>query len=138
MNTKKLIFAIIGFVAVIGLGGCATKQNQTALNNSIEGPVVTDAKWVGLAKALTTAGAKFYGAYWCSHCNEQKELFGDAVQYAPYVECAPNKNDPYEQSSACKVAKIEGYPTWVFADGSRVESVMSFEALARKIGYQAT
>ena len=28
------------------------------------------------AKDLTAAGVKYYGAPWCSHCTEQKELFG--------------------------------------------------------------
>ena len=136
MKTKRILLAVIGLVIIAGLGGCAVKQNQTASNNAVEGPVVTDVKWVGLAKALTTAGAKFYGAYWCSHCQDQKKLFGGAIEYVPYVECAPNKNNPYQQSATCKAAKIEGYPTWVFVDGSRVESVMTFEELSKKIGYQ--
>ena len=29
-----------------------------------------------------------YGLYWCPHCIEQKEMFGDAFHYVPYVECA--------------------------------------------------
>eukprot|EP00958_Prasinococcus_capsulatus_P014322 scaffold1504_cov417-Prasinococcus_capsulatus_cf.AAC.62 len=33
---------------------------------------------VRVAKRLTDAGARFYGAFWCSHCNEQKETFGTA------------------------------------------------------------
>ena len=31
-----------------------------------------------------------YGAFWCSHCYEQKQKFGlDAMQAFPYVECFP-------------------------------------------------
>jgi hypothetical protein len=29
-----------------------------------------------LAQHLLASGAKFYGAYWCSHCQKQKSLFG--------------------------------------------------------------
>ena len=29
-----------------------------------------------LAQCLTDKGAKFYGAFWCSHCQEQKAEFG--------------------------------------------------------------
>ena len=29
-----------------------------------------------------------YGLYWCPHCIEQKEMFGAAFHYVPYVECA--------------------------------------------------
>lgn len=58
-----------------------------------EQPVVT-AESVPGARALATrlrdAGAKMYGAFWCSHCFEQKEVFGkDAVGVLPYVECYP-------------------------------------------------
>src|SRR5215467_2633829 len=39
------------------------------------------------AKCLTAKNAKMYGAYWCPHCQDQKEMFGSSFQYAPYVEC---------------------------------------------------
>ena len=43
-----------------------------------------------LAKRLGAAGAKMYGAFWCSHCQEQKAAFGAAAQRdLPYVECYP-------------------------------------------------
>jgi hypothetical protein len=45
-----------------------------------------------LAKELKRVGAIFYGAWWCSHCFHQKNLFGtEAGQQLPYVEC--DKND---------------------------------------------
>ena len=44
-----------------------------------------------LAKRLKDAGAKMYGAFWCSHCHEQKEAFGSqAMKDFPYVECYPD------------------------------------------------
>ena len=43
-----------------------------------------------LAKRLKAAGAKMYGAFWCSHCQEQKAEFGvEAQADLPYVECYP-------------------------------------------------
>lgn len=46
---------------------------------------------VDLARRLRAAGAKFYGAFWCSHCFEQKEAFGAAAaKELPYVECYPD------------------------------------------------
>ena len=33
------------------------------------------------AKCLSAQQAKMYGAYWCPHCAEQKEMFGGAFQY---------------------------------------------------------
>ncbi|KAK9838441.1 hypothetical protein WJX84_009733 [Apatococcus fuscideae] len=44
-----------------------------------------------LAKRLREAGAKMYGAFWCTHCHDQKEEFGkEAMADFPYVECYPN------------------------------------------------
>ena len=74
-----------------------------------------------------------YGAYWCSHCQEQERDFGDAFKFVTYVECA-DKSKGGLPTAACKAAGIEGYPTWIFADGSRVESVMSYDELAKKVG----
>ena len=43
-----------------------------------------------LARRLKVAGAKFYGAFWCSHCFDQKQEFGmEAQEDLPYVECYP-------------------------------------------------
>jgi hypothetical protein len=33
------------------------------------------------AKCISAKQAKMYGAYWCPHCAEQKEMFGGAFQY---------------------------------------------------------
>ena len=46
---------------------------------------------IGLARRLRAAGAKMYGAFWCSHCHEQKQAFGEAAGHdLPYVECYPD------------------------------------------------
>src|SRR5208337_4897381 len=39
------------------------------------------------AKCLTAKQAKMYGAFWCPHCEEQREKFGSSVDYIPYIEC---------------------------------------------------
>jgi hypothetical protein len=54
--------------------------------------VTTDSsdKAVGLARKLREAGAKMYGAFWCTHCFDQKQTFGkQAMEDFPYVECYP-------------------------------------------------
>ncbi len=46
------------------------------------------------AKCLAAKQAKMYGAYWCPHCAEQKEMFESSFQYVPYVECGvPGSRD---------------------------------------------
>ena len=37
-----------------------------------------------VAKHLKESGAKMYGAFWCSHCEDQKETFGAGADI-PYV-----------------------------------------------------
>jgi hypothetical protein len=64
-----------------------------------------------LARCLVDKGAKFYGAYWCPHCQEQKTEFGSSAQYLPYVECDPSGENANPQE--CQAAGIQGYPTWV-------------------------
>ena len=44
-------------------------------------------KYDAFAKCLATKQTTMYGLYWCPHCIEQKEMFGDAFHYVPYVEC---------------------------------------------------
>ena len=85
------------------------------------------------AQCLTDKGAKMYGAYWCPHCQDQKEQFGDSFGKVTYIECATPGN-PNVMTKECKDAGIEGYPTWVFSDGSRVSGQQTFETLSQKSG----
>lgn len=84
------------------------------------------------AQCLGTKGAKMYGAYWCPHCADQKERFGSAFKYAPYVECGVKGSRSPAQ--ACVDANIKHYPTWVFADGARVEGDHPLEFLSQETG----
>jgi hypothetical protein len=84
------------------------------------------------AQCLTSKGAKMYGAFWCPHCADQKERFGSAFRYAPYVECGVKGSRTPAQ--ACVDANIKHYPTWVFADGARVEGDHTLEFLSQETG----
>ncbi len=84
------------------------------------------------AQCLTEKGAVMYGAYWCSHCINQKKLFGDSWEFVNYVECSlPGGKG---QTEVCVKAGIEGYPTWEFADGSRQSGELSLAALSTTTG----
>ena len=51
------------------------------------------------------------GAYWCSHCGDQKEALGaEAFATLPYVECAADGRDA--NRALCTSAGITGYPKW--------------------------
>jgi len=85
-----------------------------------------------LANCLTQKEVKMYGAFWCSHCAEQKQLFGSAFQNINYVECSlPDRSG---QTQICKEKNITGYPTWELADGSRLEGVQPLGILAQRAG----
>lgn len=86
----------------------------------------------GFAQCLKSKGAKMYGAWWCPHCADQKEMFGYAFQYVNYTECSPEGLKT--MNDTCKQAGIKGYPTWQFADGSRVEGPQPLNVLGEKTG----
>uniref|UniRef100_A0A7N0TUW3 Vitamin K epoxide reductase domain-containing protein n=1 Tax=Kalanchoe fedtschenkoi TaxID=63787 RepID=A0A7N0TUW3_KALFE len=91
---------------------------------------------LALAKHLHSIGAKMYGAFWCSHCVEQKQMFGrEAAKLLDYVECFP---DGYRTgikiAKACSDVKIEGFPTWVI-NGQVLSGEQSFEELAQLSGF---
>lgn len=84
------------------------------------------------ARCLSKAGARFYGTSWCPHCAAQRRLFGPAFDQVAYVECSVNNTK--ETTAECTQAEIATYPTWEFADGSRVTGQQSLVALAAKTG----
>jgi len=69
-------------------------------------------KYTEIAKCLTEKGVKFYGAYWCPHCADQKKIFGDDMKYINYVECDPKGEN--SKAEECKKVGVERYPTWFF------------------------
>jgi hypothetical protein len=84
------------------------------------------------AKCIASTTTKFYGAWWCPHCRDQKTKFGDAAAYLPYVECATP--DASGQTQACIDAGIKSYPTWQFPDGSRLVGVTALATISEKTG----
>ena len=89
---------------------------------------------ISLAEHLDKIGAKIYGAWWCPHCFDQKQLFGKAAfQKLPYVECAPEGINP--NPDACIKAKVESFPTWVI-NGKIYSGTTELQQLAKYSGYQ--
>lgn len=84
------------------------------------------------AQCIRDKGTIFYGAFWCPHCQNQKALFGKSAMYLPYVECSTA--DGRGMIASCKEKGVEGYPTWVYPDGSRESGEVRLERLAEKTG----
>jgi hypothetical protein len=89
-------------------------------------------KYDAFAKCVATRQAKMYGLYWCPHCIEQKEMFGQAFHYVPYQECAIKGSS--EMAPECKVAGVKLFPSWQFGLDPPKEGVLSLEALSQKTG----
>ncbi|MBI5227807.1 hypothetical protein HY988_04430 [Candidatus Micrarchaeota archaeon] len=79
------------------------------------------------AKCLNEKGVKFYGAFWCPHCAEQKELFGNSAKYLNYIECSTND---LKQTQFCTDKNISTYPTWELKNGTRIAKVLPLENLS--------
>jgi len=123
---RKLIVIILVIVIMVGAYFMFAKKSVAP------DKAVTSANDVnGFAQCLKDSGAKFYGASWCSHCQNQKKLLENSKNI-PYVECSTP--DGKGQTQICADNKIEGYPTWVFADGSRESGELSFDVLSKKTG----
>ncbi|MDO8460351.1 MAG: hypothetical protein Q7S74_04535 [Nanoarchaeota archaeon] len=121
---KKSVWIIIGIIVLAGVAGAFYWKNNTSVNN--------DGKYDSFAQCLTEKGVKMYGAWWCSHCQNQKKAFGSSWKYATYVECStPDGNS---QLPVCKDAGIEGYPTWDFGGGVRLSGEVSFDELSQRSG----
>ena len=91
-------------------------------------------KYDNFAKCLKDKGTVFYGAFWCPHCQNQKQMFGRSAKYLPYIECStPDKKDVTNDCKA-RADIIKGYPTWLFPDGTTKGGEVSMEDLAKKSG----
>ena len=113
-----------GFVAILGLS-IALVTVRAACTDELGDT------YVGFAQCLTNKNVTMYGAYWCPHCANQKKLFGtQGFEKVKYVECAVG--GPSAQPVLCTEKKIEGYPTWIFPDGSRLQGEISLEELSKK------
>lgn len=120
MKTTYMYIALVIVLAVgiVFLRNASNTSSETALT-----PYDT------FAQCITDAGAKFYGAYWCPHCQSQKKLFNNSKKL-PYVECStPNGQ---AQVQECIDKKITSYPTWIFADGSIGDGEQSLAQLSEK------
>lgn len=66
---------------------------------------VSSKKAISLAQRLKSLDAKMFGAYWCSHCFNQKQEFGkEAFALIPYIEC--DKQGVDTQYSLCREKKV--------------------------------
>ncbi|CAD5953611.1 Thiol-disulfide oxidoreductase LTO1 [Planktothrix tepida] len=131
------ITVVVGMITLIGTLAVYSPINSPRAEKSPFNITTTsNPANIELAQYLTQSGAKMYGAFWCGHCHEQKELFGkQAVEKLPYIECEKGGKNP--QPDLCKSKNIQGYPTWE-VKGQMYSGVQSLEKLAEVSGYPGT
>lgn len=141
---------IVGLITVMGSLGLYASANGPVATNGLtpiteattspvppygwEITMTSGPSEIALAKHLTAIGAKMYGAFWCPHCYEQKQLFGkEAFKSINSIECDPSGKNP--QPAACTAAKIQSYPTWVIK-GETFSGAQVLEKLAKASDYK--
>ncbi|MEK7545031.1 MAG: hypothetical protein AAB551_02770 [Patescibacteria group bacterium] len=111
-SRKKIIPA--AFLGLLLLAGCSDALGD---------------RYVGFAQCLTDKGATMYGAYWCPHCENQKKPFGkQGFEKVKYVECA--EGGPSANPALCAQKGVKSYPTWIFADGTKITGEQELTELA--------
>jgi hypothetical protein len=91
-------------------------------------------KYDKFAQCLTAKQATMYGLFYCSHCADQKEMFGESFHYVHYVECALKGPPAPELAPQCKTAGVKLFPTWQIGTDPPKEGVLSLEELSQKSG----
>ncbi|HIK29749.1 MAG TPA: vitamin K epoxide reductase family protein [Oscillatoriales cyanobacterium M59_W2019_021] len=124
----QLLFSGIAIVLVTLIG-------TLGVYSGIEGKGATasNAAQIQLAEHLSAIDAQMFGAFWCSHCQNQKAMFGKAAfKKIDYVECDPNGEN--SRTQLCKEANIEGFPTWKIK-GKFYQGEQTLERLAELSDY---
>ncbi|MFA5937086.1 MAG: hypothetical protein WC822_04380 [Candidatus Paceibacterota bacterium] len=117
-NQQKIFFLIIGLLILGTIGAVLLNKNGSA---------VPSGKYDTFAQCLAEKKVTMYGAVWCAHCKAEKARFGDSFKYVPYVECP-------ETPDLCVAKGIEGYPTWIDAEGVKHEGEQGLEKLSEISG----
>lgn len=128
---KQIIFAVAGVVVLLLAIGAVSSPSKNSSKSAIS-PDVTSSQQSSsaldsFAQCLASKGLTMYGAEWCPHCKKEKNRFGTAFQYVPYVECPDN-------IQLCLAKGVNGYPTWIDASSTLYEGEQGLEGLAKISG----
>ena len=131
-----ILVAMVATLTALGVYNSVSVASSNSSSPGIAAPAVSTVSGsaeIALARHLKQIGAKEYGAYWCPHCHEQKELFGnEAASILDYIECDPKGKN--SRTQLCEAAKIKGFPSWII-NGNLYEGTQTLEKLAQVSGY---
>lgn len=114
MKSKYFVITGIGIAAVVTVYALFPRQQ-------------TNGELDVFAQCLVDKQITMYGAQWCPHCQNEKRAFGSSFKYVPYVECP---DDPQK----CLAVGINGYPTWIFPGGKKLEGEQGLNKLSQESG----
>lgn len=102
----------------LGLGVYDSQAEFELAYKDVEVTTKSTDQALALVTRLRQAGAKMYGAFWCVHCLEQKEKFGEeAMKSFPYVECYPDGwKRGIKIADVCDAAGVRSFPTWIIGN----------------------
>lgn len=118
--------AVIAALIVVGL-----HLHYSGVFDASAGP--EDPQLQALAIHLEKTGVKFYGAYWCPRCQEQKAVFEASAKRLPYVECSSGGRGS-ALTAPCASNNIKSYPTWIIGE-KRLTGLIKPRELANASGF---
>lgn len=91
---------------------------------------------IELSKFLKEKGVTMYGAFWCPHCQRQKEMFGrEAWDIMNYVEC--DRRGMNGNAAMCLKDGVDGFPTFKYKNGKELAGgEMPLERIAKLSGFK--
>ncbi len=125
----NVLFKEASVLAVLLVAGL--HLHYSGVFNAAAGP--EDPQLQALAIHLADKGVKFYGAYWCPRCQEQKAVFEASAKRLPYIECSSGGRGS-ALTQACVEAKIKSYPTWIIGE-RRLTGLQTPRSLAAATGF---
>ena len=118
--------AVVAVILVVGL-----HLHYSGVFDASAGP--EDPQLQALAIHLEKTGVKFYGAYWCPRCQEQKAVFASSAKRLPYVECSSGGRGS-ALTPPCVKNEIKSYPTWIIGE-KRLTGLVKPRELANASGF---
>lgn len=114
VNGDSASASMVQFAGSAAGGSTSSSLLAASSSDGTKPPAITMSssdRAMALADSLRSLDARMYGAFWCSHCYDQKEVLGkEAFSKLQYVECS--KDGYKSQNALCKEKKVPGYPTW--------------------------
>jgi len=132
-----LVIGLIGLFIAWAIIYSSLRNIEGQLSASLVQPEILtqkseDVPLNNFAQCLTQKGIKLYGSSQDAHTQEQKAVFGKAINYLTYIECIEPESK--ELLFECQVEAIKIFPTWEFPNKERKSGILSLEELKELSG----